>query len=192
MCTRDGAAERCDATQRNAMARPWLCGQAERVLDCRSPLCPTHPPTALDRNTPLSRPRDPHAMRAGRSMMGWPPGERGTKPARRSTLAILNEASAPREQLHTRLHNADLLIPFLPLEGLLARGSLYAFSRGTLGPSPHSWSPNRETVVLCEDLNGLMNARSRERNAAKARKNYSLVNNYVVQSAVVMSFAKLH
>lgn len=41
-------------TERDGECETRLCGQAERVLDCGSPLCPTHPPTAPRRNAPLA------------------------------------------------------------------------------------------------------------------------------------------
>jgi len=41
-------------TERDGECETRLCGQAERVLDCGSPLCPTHPPTAPRRYAPLA------------------------------------------------------------------------------------------------------------------------------------------
>ena len=43
-----------DGTERDGECETRLCGQAERVLDCGSPLCPTHPPTAPRRNASLA------------------------------------------------------------------------------------------------------------------------------------------
>jgi len=61
-------------TQGDATRRARLCGQAERVLDCGSPLCPTHPPIAAARNAPLAPAGSACDESGAASMMGRPPG----------------------------------------------------------------------------------------------------------------------
>lgn len=95
-----GDTTRRDETRWDGECETRLCGQAERVLDCRSPLCPTHPPTACrGGGTHRSRPRDSHAAPRWkrREEKGGGGGvlERGARES--DPPAIFNEASIKKE-----------------------------------------------------------------------------------------------
>lgn len=136
--TRRSGAER-GGTGRDGECETRLCGQAERVLDCGSPLCPTHPPTAPRKNAPLAfagsacceRDREWEGPRKGPRYGGAcaPTGCEGPPPA------SLNDAGT--ESNCALAQRCDLLIPFLSLESSLARSPRHSPRvPRDLGPGP--------------------------------------------------------
>lgn len=128
-----------DATQHDSECETQLCRQAKRVLDCRSPLCPTHPPTALRRRTHRSRPRDRGTRMRRGSGVEKRTLEGGMRTDARGALRRSLTRQAPR--VTARLLSDDLLIPFLSLEPSLSFLVAYSRSRPAgLWVSALSWN----------------------------------------------------
>jgi len=125
-----------DATRHDGECKTRLCEQAERVLDCGSPLCPTHPPTASKRNAPLALAGPVRGAGAGSRKEFWREKQGPMGYARDPSVVGLTR-QAPRATAY--LLSGDLLIPFLPLKSPFSHST-----RHILGCVP------RDFVPFCE------------------------------------------